>query len=43
MLDRCEFVLVVWKTVSYYLEYQSFTVGFERQDVESTTIFINNR
>jgi repressor of nif and glnA expression len=32
--------VVLWKTVSYYPEYQRFTVGFETQDVERKTIAI---
>jgi repressor of nif and glnA expression len=40
MLDKHDFVLVLWKTVSYYPEYQRVTVGFETQDVERKTIAI---
>jgi repressor of nif and glnA expression len=40
MLDKHDFALVLWKTVSYYPEYQSVTVGFETQDVERKTIAI---
>lgn len=40
MLDKHDFALVLWKTVSYYLKYRSVTVGFEIQDVERKTIAI---
>jgi repressor of nif and glnA expression len=40
MLDKHDFALVLWKTVSYYPEYRRFTVGFETQDVERKTIAI---
>ncbi len=40
MLDRCNLALVLWKTASYYPEYQSTAVGFETQDVERKTIAI---
>ena len=40
ILDKHDFVLVLWKTVSYYREYQSVTMGFETQDVERKTIAI---
>ena len=40
MLDRYDFALVLWKTVSYYPEYRGVTVGFETQDVERKTIAI---
>ena len=40
MLDKHDFVLVLWKTVAYYPEYQGVTVGFETQDVERKTIAI---
>jgi len=40
MLDKHDFALVLWKTVSYCPEYQSVTVGFETQDVERKTIAI---
>jgi HTH-type transcriptional regulator, global nitrogen regulator NrpRI len=40
MFDKHDFVLVLWKTVSYYPEYQRVTVGFETQDVERKTIAI---
>jgi repressor of nif and glnA expression len=40
MLDKHDFALLLWKTVSYYPEYQSVTVGFETQDVERKTIAI---
>jgi repressor of nif and glnA expression len=40
MLDKHDFVLVLWKTVSYYPEYQGVTVGFETQDVERKTTAI---
>jgi repressor of nif and glnA expression len=40
MLDKHDFVLVLWKTVSYYPGYRRVTVGFETQDVERKTIAI---
>jgi repressor of nif and glnA expression len=40
ILDKHDFALVFWKTVSYYLEYRSVTMGFETQDVERKTIAI---
>jgi len=40
MLDKYDLALVLWKTVSYYPEYQSVTMGFETQDVERKTIAI---
>jgi hypothetical protein len=40
MLDKHDFALVLWKTVSYYPEYQGVTVGFETQDVERKTTAI---
>jgi repressor of nif and glnA expression len=40
MLDKHGFNLVLWKTVSYYPEYQRVTLGFETQDVERKTIAI---
>jgi repressor of nif and glnA expression len=40
MFDKDDFILVLWKTVSYYPEYRRFTVGFETQDVERKTIAI---
>jgi repressor of nif and glnA expression len=40
MLDKHGFTLVLWKTVSYYLEYWSTTMGFETQDVERKTTAI---
>jgi repressor of nif and glnA expression len=39
-LDRYDFALVLWKTVSYYLEHQRAIMGFETQDVERKTIAI---
>jgi repressor of nif and glnA expression len=40
ILDKHDFTLVLWKTVSYYPEYWNVTVGFETQDVERKTIAI---
>ncbi len=40
MLDRYDYALVLWKTVSYYLEHQGAIMGFETQDVERKTIAI---
>ncbi len=40
MLDKHDVALVLWKTVSDYLERQSTIVGFETQDVERKTIAI---
>jgi repressor of nif and glnA expression len=40
MLDKHDVALVLWKTVSYYLEHKSTVVGFETQDVERKTIAI---
>ncbi|MDH4269631.1 MAG: NrpR regulatory domain-containing protein [Dehalococcoidia bacterium] len=40
MLDKHDFALVFWKTVSYYREYRGVTLGFETQDVERKTIAI---
>jgi repressor of nif and glnA expression len=40
ILDKHDFVVVLWKTVSYYREYQSVNMGFETQDVERKTIAI---
>jgi repressor of nif and glnA expression len=40
ILDKHDFTLVLWKTVSYYREYQSATMGFETQDVERKTTAI---
>jgi repressor of nif and glnA expression len=40
ILDKHDFGLVFWKTVSYYLEHRSVTMGFETQDVERKTIAI---
>jgi hypothetical protein len=40
MLDRPDFALVLWKTVSYCSTRQSITVGFETQDVGKKTIAI---
>ncbi len=40
ILDKHDFTLVLWKTVSYYPEYQHVTMGFETQDVERKTITI---
>jgi repressor of nif and glnA expression len=40
ILDKHDLTLVLWKTVSYYPEYQSVTMGFETQDVERKTIAI---
>jgi len=40
VLDKHNFALVVWKTVSYYLRYQGISMGFEIQDVERKTIAI---
>jgi repressor of nif and glnA expression len=40
IVDRHDLTLVLWKTVSYYPEYQSVTMGFETQDVERKTIAI---
>lgn len=40
MLDKRDVVLVLWKTVAYYLERQNTAVGFETQDVERKTIAI---
>jgi repressor of nif and glnA expression len=40
ILDKRDFALVLWKTVSYYPGYWRVTVGFETQDVERKTIAI---
>jgi repressor of nif and glnA expression len=40
MLDKHDFALVLWKTVSYYPEYWRVTMGFETQDVERKTTAI---
>jgi repressor of nif and glnA expression len=39
-LDKDDFTLVSWKTVSYYPAYQSVTMGFETQDVERKIVAI---
>ncbi|MGB5924533.1 MAG: NrpR regulatory domain-containing protein [Dehalococcoidia bacterium] len=40
MLDKHNLALVIWKTVSYCLRYQSINMGFETQDVERKTVAI---
>jgi repressor of nif and glnA expression len=40
MLDKHDVALVLWKTVSYYLEHQRANMGFETQDVERKTTAI---
>jgi repressor of nif and glnA expression len=40
MVDKYEFALIFWKTVSYYLGRRSIVMGFETQDVERKTTAI---
>ncbi|MDH4366941.1 MAG: hypothetical protein OEV57_02220, partial [Dehalococcoidia bacterium] len=40
MVDKHDSIVVLWKTVSYYPESRSTTMGFETQDVERKTTAI---
>jgi repressor of nif and glnA expression len=40
ILDKHDYAMVSWKTVSYYPEHRSITMGFETQDVERKTTAI---